>query len=167
MSLPPVGQDQILAQNVSIELAERSTDVKYPAVSVYCEKIVNQLKEKFRNFSGKAVMTIEVRVSQDRLEGIEDQLQMYLDAVTQVLDQNRGDWGEGMYYAGGYEAALGPVKHGGKNFIQVGKGHFRSRSERLKLWLRTSHPMPTVSTRGWKAATDRRRRSRRRIGFQR
>jgi hypothetical protein len=120
-TLAPVGMNQLLAQNVSIELAERSTDVQYPAVNVYCEKIVNQLKEKFRNFSGKAVLTIEVRVSQDRLEGIEGQLQMYTDAVTQVLDQNRGNWGEGMYYAGCYEAALGPVKHGGRNFIQVGK----------------------------------------------
>jgi hypothetical protein len=69
-------------------------------------------------------MTIEVRVSQDRLEGIEAQSQMYLDAATQVLDQNRGDWGEGMFYAGGYEAAFGPVKHGGQNFIQVAKVTF-------------------------------------------
>jgi hypothetical protein len=124
LTLPAVGQNQILAQNVSIELAERSTDVQYPAFNVYCEKIVNQLKEKFRNFSGKAVMTVEVRVSQDRLDGIEDQLETYVDAVTQVLDQNRGDWGEGMYYAGCYEAALAPVKHGGNNFIQVGKVSF-------------------------------------------
>jgi hypothetical protein len=123
-TLPPVAQNQILAQNVAVELAERTTDVQYPAVSVYCEKIVNQLKEKFRNFSGKAMMTIEVRVSQDKLQGIESQLQTYVDAVTQVLDQNRGDWGEGMYYAGCYEAALGPVRHGGKNFIQVGKVTF-------------------------------------------
>ena len=96
-TLAPIGQNQVLAQNVSIELAERSTDVQYPAVNVYCEKIVNQLKEKFRNFSGQALMAIEVRVSQDRLGGLEDQLQSYVDAVTQVLDQNRGDWGEGMY----------------------------------------------------------------------
>jgi len=120
-NVPPVGQSQVLLQNVSIELSERSTDVQYPTVSVYCEKIVNQLKEKFRNFSGKAVMAIEVRVSQDRLGGIEDQLHTYVDAVTQVLDQNRGDWGEGMYYPGCYEAALGPVKHGGQHFIQIGK----------------------------------------------
>jgi hypothetical protein len=123
-TLPPVAQNQILAQNVPVELAERSTDVLYPALNVYCEKIVNQLKEKFRNFSGKAMMAIEVRVSQDKLQGIESQLQTYVDAVTQVLDQNRGDWGEGMYYAGCYEAALGPVKHGGRNFIQVGKVTF-------------------------------------------
>lgn len=120
----PLGQNQILAQNVSVELAERSTNVQYPSVSVYCEKIVNQLKEKFRKFSGKTIMAIEVRVSQDRLGGIEEQLQMYVDAATQVLDQNRGDWGEGMFFAGAYEAALGPVKHGGQNFIQVGKISF-------------------------------------------
>ena len=114
-------QSQILAQNVPVELAERSTDVQYPVVNVYCEKIVNQLKEKFRNFSGKAIMTIEVRVSQDRLDGVQEQLQLYVDAATQVLDQNRGDWGEGMYYAGCYEATLGPVKHGGQNFLQTGK----------------------------------------------
>jgi hypothetical protein len=91
---------------------------------VYCEKIQKQLKEKFRNFSGKAIMAIEVRVSQDRLDGIEEQAQMYLDAVTQVLDQNRGDWGEGMYYAGCYEATLAAVKHGGQNFVQIGKVTF-------------------------------------------
>jgi hypothetical protein len=123
-TLAPVGQNQLLAQNVPIEIAERSTDVKYPSVSVYCEKIQNQLKEKFRNFSGKAIMAIEVRVSQDRLDGIEEQAQMYLDAVTQVLDQNRGDWGEGMYYAGCYEATLAAVKHGGQNFVQIGKVTF-------------------------------------------
>src|ERR1039457_6300070 len=88
VTLPPVGENQILAQNVSIELAERSTDVQYPAVNVYCEKIVNQLKEKFRNFFGKAFVAIEVRVSQDRLVGIENQLQTYVDAVTQVLDHS-------------------------------------------------------------------------------
>ncbi len=118
---PRLEPNQIVAQNVPMDLAERATDVAYPAVSVYCEKIVNQLKEKFRNFSGKAQMAIEIRVTQDRLEGIEQQLQILVDAATQVLDQNRGDWGEGVFYAGGYEAAFGPVKHGGQNFVQTGK----------------------------------------------
>ena len=125
VTLPPLGPNQLVAQNVSIDLVERSLDVKYPLVCVYCEKVANQLKEKFRNFSGHALMAIEVRVSQDRLEGIEDQVQIYLDAVTQVLDQNRGDWGEGMYYAGDYEAAFSPAKRGGQNFIQVAKLMFK------------------------------------------
>ena len=119
-----IASNQLAAQWVSVEISERSSDVTYPSVSVYCEKISNQLKEKFRNFSGKAIIAIEVRVSQDNLAGIQDQVQLYLDAVTQVLDQNRGDWGEGMYYAGCYDAAITAVKHGGKNFIQTGKVTF-------------------------------------------
>jgi site-specific recombinase len=120
----PLDLAQVRAQNVAADLAERSSTMKYPMVNVYCEKVKNQLTEKFRTFSGTAQMTIEVRHSQDRLEGLQDSLQLYTDAATQVLAANRGDWGNGMFYAGGYEASFGAVKQGGKNFIQVAKVTF-------------------------------------------
>ena len=63
----------------------------------------------------------EVRVSQGRLEGIEQQLRLYVDAVTQVLDANRGDWGQGMFFTGGYEVKFDPVQYGGRNILQVAK----------------------------------------------
>ncbi len=47
-----------------------------------------------------------------------------MDAVTRVLDQNRGSWGEGAFFSGKYEVAIDPVKHGGRNFLQVAKGCF-------------------------------------------
>jgi hypothetical protein len=47
-----------------------------------------------------------------------------VDAVTQVLDANRGSWGEGAFYAGGYEVSFDPIRHGGKNFIQSAKVSF-------------------------------------------
>jgi hypothetical protein len=119
--LAPVSEKQIAVQNVAFELTERSMEIRYPAVYIYCEKIRNLLTEKFRKFSGKAHMVIEVRLSQDRLEGLETALQLYADAVTQLLEQSRGDWGQGMYYAGGYEIAFDPVKRGGRNFIQIAK----------------------------------------------
>ena len=122
--LPRIDANQMVAQNVAIELAERSSDVQYPAVHIYCERIANELREKFRTFSGTARMAVEVRLSQDRLEGIEGKLQGYVEAVTRVLDGNRGDWGEGMFYTGGYEVAFSPVKRGGKNFVQVAKVAF-------------------------------------------
>ena len=115
---------QIRAQNVSADLAERIIGVKYPAANVYCEKIVNQLREKFRSFSGQVQMAIELRQSQDRLEEIQDRLELYVDATMQMLDSNRGDWGDGIFYGGGYEVAFGPVKQGGKNFMQVAKVTF-------------------------------------------
>lgn len=113
--------DHIRAQNVAPEIAEKSTAAKYPAVHVYCEKLSNQLREKFRAFSGKARLVMEARISQDRLEGIEQKSQLMIDAITDLLDANRGDWGQGMFYTGGYEVQYGPVKHGGRNFLQLTK----------------------------------------------
>lgn len=119
--LPPLGANQIATQNMSFELSDRSAEVKYPSVYIYCDKIANLLTEKFRSFSGKAHMVVEVRLSQDRVDGLEKGLQLHVDAITQILEQNRGDWGQGMFYTGGYEVAFGPVKHGGRNFIQIAK----------------------------------------------
>ena len=121
LTLAPIGVKQIFTQNVAQKLVERSLDLKYPTLLLYCERITNDLREKFRTFSGKAHLVLEVRVSQDRLEGLEKLLEAYVDAVTRILDQNRGDWGRGMFYTGGYEAAFGEMAHGGRNFIQTGK----------------------------------------------
>ena len=120
-----VAAAQVRTQNAAAALAEHAVGVKYPAMNVYCEKVVNNLKQKFQTFSGQVQMAIEVQYSQDRLDGIQDLLEVYVDATMQMLDGNRGDWGDGMYYGGGYEVAFGPVKQGGKNFIQVAKVTFQ------------------------------------------
>ena len=115
---------QIRTQNAAADLAERSDPLAYPAVNVYCEKIVNGLAEKFRRFSGGLQMVVEVRCSQDRLTGLQEALELSVDRVMQVLDANRGDWADGMYYAGGYQASFNAVKHGGKNYLQSAKVTF-------------------------------------------
>jgi hypothetical protein len=79
------------------------------------------LIEKFRKFSGKIRTVAEVRVSQDRIEGLEDQVRLYADAVTQILDTNRGSWGQGLFFTGGYEVRFEPIQHGGRNFLQLAK----------------------------------------------
>jgi len=124
LGLQGISAEQIVGQNVAPELVERSTTSKYPLVHVYCGKVSNTLREKFRTFSGDAQMVVEVRVSQDRLEDMEWSVQAYVDAVTQVLDANRGDWGDGVFYCGGYEVTFGAVKHGGRNFLQIAKVGF-------------------------------------------
>lgn len=120
-TVPRIVEKQIFAQNVSSEVAERSLDLKYPTMNVYCERITNDLREKFRKFSGTVEMAIEIRLSQDRLEDLERRLQFYADAVMQVLSASRGDWGDGMFFVGGYKIVFSPIKHGGRNFIQATK----------------------------------------------
>lgn len=107
--------------NSAPDLVERTARGRYPAIQVYCDKLTNSLREKFRTVSGTVHVTIEVRYSQERLEFMETGLQALADAVCTILDDTRGDWGSGNYYAGGYEASFGPVKAGGQGFLQVGK----------------------------------------------
>lgn len=124
MSLAAITPEQIVPRNVAAEIAEQSTASKYPLVYVYCSRVVNQNREKFRGFSGEAQMTVEMRVSQDRIDQMETNLQAYVDAITAVLSDSRGDWGEGMFFDGGYDVTFGSVKHGGRNFLQIAKVAF-------------------------------------------
>jgi hypothetical protein len=124
VELAVISPAQVANQNISFELHERAQAVKYPAVYVYTDRIRNLLTEKFRKFSGKVRTVAEVRVSQDRVEGLEEQLRLYVEAVTQVLDANRGSWGEGAFFTGGYEVSIDPMRHGGRNFLQIAKVEF-------------------------------------------
>jgi hypothetical protein len=122
--LPLIEDSQIVTRNVTADLAEKTASVKYPLLHVYCDRVVNSLKEKFRIFSGTARMNVEIRVSHDRIEELETRMQLYVEAVTEVLDRNRGEWNRGMFYTGGYEVQFGAVKKGGKHFIQIAKVQF-------------------------------------------
>ena len=122
--LGAIRPQQVLSQSVAPELAEKTAGVQYPAFYVYCEKLTNELREKFRTFSGQAWLAVDVRVSHDRLEDLGQTLELHVEAVTDVLDSHRGDWGGGIFYAGRYEVSFGPVKHGGKNFVQTAKVSF-------------------------------------------
>jgi len=114
----------IAALNASVEIAEKNGHAHYPALLVYCDKMSNLLKEKYRQFSGKAHLVVEVRYSQDRLESLEANTQVCVDAVCALLDDSRGDWGNGAFYSGGYDVTYEPVARGGKNFIQRAKVGF-------------------------------------------
>jgi hypothetical protein len=115
---------QISGLNISPELAEKTTAVRYPQIHLYCERVVNEQREKFRRFSGRVRLVAEGRVTESRLELIQMKSQALADAITEVLDGIRGDWGRGMFYGGGFEINYGAVKAGGKNFVQATKVGF-------------------------------------------
>ena len=119
--IPLVAPGSVITGNAGADLNEKSLAINYPTITIFVEKLSNTLKERFRTFSGSADTVIEVRQSQDQLQNIQASLETYVTAVCQVLDASRGDWGNGMFYAGGYVVSFGPVKRGGKNFIQTGR----------------------------------------------
>jgi hypothetical protein len=100
---------------------EKSGEASYPALYVYCERVVNDLREKFRTFSGTVALAIDVRVSHDRSDAIGQALDVYVDAVTEVLNRARGEWCPGLYYPGGYEVVFAAAKKGGRNYVETAK----------------------------------------------
>lgn len=123
-SLHAAGVRTISALNASVDISEKTGYVQYPALLVYCDKLSNALKEKFRRFSGKAHVVVEARYSQDELKGLESTAEVYVDAICALLDDSRGDWGSGFFYAGGYDVSYEPVARGGRNFVQRAKVGF-------------------------------------------
>jgi hypothetical protein len=123
-SLAGIDSDAFFQQNVAASVIEKSVAVKYPVVHVFADRVQNLLTEKFRTFSGKIRTIVEVRMSQDRIEELENAVRLYVDAVTQVLDANRGSWGQGMFFAGGYEIKFEPIQRGGLNFLQIARVTF-------------------------------------------
>lgn len=113
--------EQIVQQNIGPDLLEKRAGIRYPLFHVYCEKIENDLREKFRRFSGRVQLAVEIRVSSDRMEDLAWEAPFFVDAVTEVLDGSRGDWGLGVYYPGGYQVTFGPAKAGGKHLLQTAK----------------------------------------------
>jgi hypothetical protein len=113
----------VTAHHAPAELLDRNP-TQYPVLSVYCEKLSNNQQERFRAFSGTAEMAIEIRVTAERIEDIGEFTTRLTDAVTLVLGGRRGDWGQGIFYGGGYEVLFQPVKKGGRNYLQTAKVRF-------------------------------------------
>lgn len=119
--MPSLDTGQIVEANAGTDALEQLTGFRYPAVNVYCEKISNTQREKFRSFSGTVKVAVDVRVTSDTLPGLTDQLHFYVEALTRLLDVSRGSWGLGLSYAGEYDVTYGPAKAGGKNYVQSAK----------------------------------------------
>jgi hypothetical protein len=116
--LAAVSTSDVVAGYAGADLLEKATAVKYPSFHVYCDRVFNKLIEKFRTFSGTAELVVEIRVTHEHVEELHSQLNAYVQAVTDVLDRNRGTWAPGVFHAGTYEITFQPAKRGGKNFVQ-------------------------------------------------
>lgn len=124
LGVPLEWSERLVERHANAEVIEKTQQLRYPHYAVFCERLVNKQWEKFRQFSGRAEMVVEARVSVERLELMYDELQAALTGIFTMLGENRGDWGTGLFYGGGYEITFEPVKQGGKNFVQRARVNF-------------------------------------------
>jgi hypothetical protein len=109
-----------VSAHVPAELCEDGS-ISYPVIHVYCERITNQLAEKFSSFSGLVDIVIEIRVSDDSPERIGQVTSREVEAVLRLLHIHRGQWADGVYFGGKYEVHFAPVKRGGTSLLQVSR----------------------------------------------
>lgn len=103
---------------LSAELSDRTAGGRHPLLAVSCTRIANTRDEKFRTFSGKAELQIEIRLSHEKPDQLSRLVQVFTTAVCEVLNVNRGEWKPGLYYPGGYEVSFLSPKFGGRSFTQ-------------------------------------------------
>src|SRR3954447_24853649 len=77
--LPLIELDHIQTRNIAADVLEKSMALKYPVVLIYPERIKNEQKEKFRRFSGKVDLVVEIRLTQDRVDELEAKMGAYVD----------------------------------------------------------------------------------------
>ena len=116
--LPALMDRNVLIQNVPAKLADENNATVYPAVYLYCDRMENALIEKFTKFSGLIFLVADVRVSGERIEGLDKDLARYVEAVRAVLGANQGQWTDNIAYSGAYNVRFRKVELGGRNFIQ-------------------------------------------------
>ena len=146
------GSAQVRAQNVAADLAERAMGVQYPAVNVYCEKIVNDLREKFRTFSGTAQMAIELRHSQDRLEGMQDSAGALRGRGDADAERQPRRLGRRHVLRRRVRGLVRAGETGRQEFHPGGQGHLRDWSKQELVWLHIFPRTRTGSTRRWRAS---------------
>ncbi len=119
--LPWIAPAQVVLSSAAPELGDNNLELTYPRVCLYASNVKNSLLERFRSFSGTVTVVAEIWASADLASQCDQWIHFYLDAVTGVLESNRGDLGDGVYFSGMYEAQIQPPKTGGMGFVQSAK----------------------------------------------
>lgn len=120
--LAPVGS--ILSISAPLDAFEKTATVKYPALTLHCERLRNTQMEKFRVFSGNALLVVEVRVSGANAETVEKDLNSYVEAACETLYAARGAWTEIGTYSGAYDVKFHAMRLGGKQFTKSAQVEF-------------------------------------------
>jgi hypothetical protein len=122
--LPQILSQQILLSSAPTALADNNAEFTYPRVCIYCAGMKNTQLEKFRTFSGNASIAVEIWASGDLVTDVDAWIHFYVEAVTTLLRNTVGDWGNGLSFWGVYDVQFQPAKIGGFGFVQSAKVYF-------------------------------------------
>jgi hypothetical protein len=119
--VPVITAEQVLLSSASPEIGDSNIQLTYPRVCLYSGGVKNTQIERFRSLSGTVSVTAEIWASGNLVTNIDQWIHFYVEAVTNILRQNMGDWGDGMFFSGLYDVQFQSPKAGGLGFVQSAK----------------------------------------------
>jgi hypothetical protein len=102
----------------SAKWSEREGETRLPRVAFSLKQLSSRGAEKLARSSAKATLLVEIAISAEKAEQVQNAVADYIDALLDVLERNRGLWSAGVFYAGEFDVEIKPLAKGGLNFTQ-------------------------------------------------
>jgi hypothetical protein len=120
-TVPLITPAQVVLSSAAPGMGDEDLQLTYPRICLYCAAVKNMLLEKFRSLSGTVLVVAEVWASGNLISETDEWIHYYVEAMTDILRKNIGDWGEGIFFSGIYDVQLQAPKVGGIGYVESAK----------------------------------------------
>lgn len=120
-AVPLITAAQVALSSTVSDMGDEDLQLTYPRACLYTAAVRNTRVEKFRSLSGTIVVVAEIWASGNLLTETDQWIHYYVEAVTNVLRHNIGDWGDGIFFSGAYDVQLQSPKAGGIGYVESAK----------------------------------------------
>jgi hypothetical protein len=123
-SIPTIDSTHVVLSSVTSDVGDTDTRLGYPRVCLYSSGYKNSQFEKFCSLSGLVSTTADIWTSANMVDDTDRLIHYYVEAVTTLLRNSSGDWGDGLFFPGTYEVQFHAPKAGGLGFVQLARIRF-------------------------------------------
>jgi hypothetical protein len=120
-TVPAITAGHVVLSSATPDIGDSNIQLQYPRVCIYSGAVKNTQIEKFRSLSGTLAVTAEIWASDNLVTNTDQWIHFYVEAATNILRQNIGDWGDGVFFSGIYEVQFQGPRAGGLGFVQSAK----------------------------------------------
>ncbi|MBV9764787.1 MAG: hypothetical protein JOZ48_08075 [Acidobacteriaceae bacterium] len=120
-NVPLITSGQIVLSSISPKMDDMNVQLGYPRICLYSSAVKNTQIEKFRSLSGAISVVADIWASANLATQTDQWIHFYVEAMTEILRQNIGDWGDGFFFPGSYEVEFQTPASGGFGFTQSAK----------------------------------------------
>lgn len=121
VNIPSIPSTQVFLSSATPDIGDLRAQMTYPRICIYTDTIKNTRVEKFRSLSGTVGVTAEVWASANLVQQTDQWIHYYVEALTLVMQQNTGDWQNGLFFSGIYTVQFQAPKAGGLGYMQSAK----------------------------------------------